>query len=151
LATVDRFIVEYRPGNETKWRQLTEQQAIAGKAQSHSAKAPELRDAFSVRVLFVDGQSKRVVAATGEQIVRHRAAGNSCERVAPGQPVVEQRTPETLEFAWERSECEGHVQGWEYSVSGIALHWGHFIASCRFGQPTMANRRSRRNSLSVPE
>ena len=86
---------------------------------AHSVKAHELKDAFSVRVLFLEGE--KVMAKTAEGLVKHRASGNSCERVAPGEPKLTEGEGkgDELEFSWEKAECEGRIEGYEYSVSGI--------------------------------
>lgn len=121
IAAFDRFLVEFRPGNDTKWRRLAEQGVEESVAKTigktHSLRTTKLKDAFSVRVMLVDGQRKRAIAVTGEQLVRHKANGNACERVAPEQPKGTANGT-AMELSWQRTECVGRIQGWEYSVSG---------------------------------
>lgn len=115
-----RFVVEYRAGNESRWLRV-EQEAEAAKmagAGSLSVVAPELDsdNAFSVRVLFIDAENQ-ALAATGEQLVAHAGGDNECEERAPDAPVVEGAPgTDSVEFSWQRPDCEGDIQGYEYAV-----------------------------------
>lgn len=112
------FVVEYRPGNESKWRRVAAEPEAAKAEQSMSVIAPELStdNAFSTRVVFADAK-RRSLAVTGEALVAHRADGKSCERMGPERPKLEGRGADSAEFSWSRPECEGNIQGYEYTVS----------------------------------
>lgn len=93
-------------------------------------------DAISVRLLFIGEKEEKkkpiLIAKTEESLVGHKSIGNSCERVASGEPkFLEEKEgeeevkkkndkiviiPETIKFKWEQVKCEGHIEGWEYMV-----------------------------------
>ncbi|KAL7078156.1 hypothetical protein ACQ4LE_002151, partial [Meloidogyne hapla] len=123
----DQYILEYKLGNETKFYLLTKKEETK-QQKSFSFKTSKLVDAISVRLLFIgEKEEKKVVAKSEEQLVKHKSIGNSCERVATGEPkflISEEEekdekiiiTPETLKFKWEQVKCEGHIEGWEYLI-----------------------------------
>uniref|UniRef100_A0A914HBE2 Fibronectin type-III domain-containing protein n=1 Tax=Globodera rostochiensis TaxID=31243 RepID=A0A914HBE2_GLORO len=116
---VSHFVVEFRPGNESKWRRANaeaEPSKAANGPESLSLRVRELGDnAFSVRVVFVDEQ-KRAVAVTGEQLIAHSAGAKSCERMAPVEPTVGEVDAHSVQFSWQRPDCEGDIQGYEYAI-----------------------------------
>uniref|UniRef100_A0A915DIS7 Fibronectin type-III domain-containing protein n=1 Tax=Ditylenchus dipsaci TaxID=166011 RepID=A0A915DIS7_9BILA len=68
-----KFLVEYRPNNDSKWQKVSEERLATDGQESYSVAASELVDAFSVRVVFVDSKqtavarSKEVLVSSGDQ------------------------------------------------------------------------------------
>uniref|UniRef100_A0A914MTK8 Fibronectin type-III domain-containing protein n=1 Tax=Meloidogyne incognita TaxID=6306 RepID=A0A914MTK8_MELIC len=132
-----QYILEYKLGNETKWYLLTKKEETnQQQQQSYSIKTTKLDDAISVRLLFIGEKEEKkkpiLIAKTEESLVGHKSIGNSCERVASGEPkFLEEKEgeeevkkkndkiviiPETIKFKWEQVKCEGHIEGWEYMI-----------------------------------
>ncbi|CAK5085675.1 unnamed protein product [Meloidogyne enterolobii] len=130
-----QYILEYKLGNETtKWYLLTKKEETnqQQQQQSYSIKTTKLEDAISVRLLFIgekeEGKKPILIAKTEESLVGHKSIGNSCERVASGEPKFLEEEgegevknkivliPETIKFKWEQVKCEGHIEGWEYMI-----------------------------------
>ncbi|KAL3115899.1 hypothetical protein niasHT_007199 [Heterodera trifolii] len=112
------FVVEFRLGNDSKWRRAAAEikPPKENGDQSLAARLIELEDnAFSVRVVFVDERS-RAVAVTGEQLIAHKADEKSCERMAPAVPKADEVGTDSIRFSWEQPKCEGDIQGYEHAI-----------------------------------
>lgn len=115
-----KFIVEYKPANETRWRRVHEDRDASEDEESYSVSAPELNNAFSVRVVVVDDE-QRAVARTKEALIS--GGVGACEGVsgAPSEIRVQQ-SGNTITFTWNTPSCDqetSNILGYEY------MFWNH--------------------------
>lgn len=116
---VERFVVEYKPDNATRWERVAaDSEAVSGQ-DSYSVDAAELSHAFTVRVIMV-GDEDRAVAKTRETLVQNQNS-QACSSLA-GIPTSLKAQPslDKLTFTWNVPTCEDsskNVVGYEYAVS----------------------------------
>lgn len=116
---IERFVVEYRPDNSTRWERVgADREAVSGE-ESYSVEAAELGQAFSVRVVMV-GAEDRAVAKTREALVKNQNS-KACSSLA-GIPTSVRAQPaiDKLTFTWNEPTCEDsttNVLGYEYAVT----------------------------------
>lgn len=117
FPTVRRFIVEYRPGNDTKWLRVRQDAEVgAVPVASYAVNAPELVDAFSVRVVLVDDEGQALARTKEAVVVRNEGVG--CDSV-PITSVQANSNPSSIVFTWKRPQCDesiAQIVGYEYSV-----------------------------------
>uniref|UniRef100_A0A7E4VM27 Fibronectin type III domain protein n=1 Tax=Panagrellus redivivus TaxID=6233 RepID=A0A7E4VM27_PANRE len=112
-----KFIVEFKPSNETRWVRLQEDREVRDDEESYSVSATELNNAFSVRVIVVDDE-QRAVARTKEALVS--GGGGPCEGAA-GAPTDVRVLPSgtSITFTWEIPSCDqdlSSILGYEYMI-----------------------------------
>ncbi|KAI6201513.1 hypothetical protein M3Y96_00850200 [Aphelenchoides besseyi] len=115
---VERFVVEYKSSNATRWERVSaDREAVSGE-ESYSVDATDLDNAFSVRVMMV-GADDRAVAKTKESLVKAHSP-RACNGPA-GTPTGVKVKPSlnTLTFTWTIPNCLNgaeNVVGYEYAI-----------------------------------
>lgn len=112
-----KFIVEYKPANETRWMRVQEDRNANEDEENYSVSATELSNAFSVRVVIVDDE-QRAVAKTKEALVS--GGVGACEG-ASGAPSGIRIEPvgNSITFSWTAPTCDqdlSSISGYEYMV-----------------------------------
>lgn len=115
---IERFVVEYKPNNDTKWLRLPEDREVTDD-DSYQVTGPELADAFSVRIVAI-GKDGSAVALTKEALVSGGAGDCEGPRGVPKSVRVDS-SRSSLTFSWQEPDCRASVLGYEYSV---CLHRG---------------------------
>ncbi|KAI1721462.1 fibronectin type III domain-containing protein [Ditylenchus destructor] len=120
IADVHKFIVEYRPKNDSRWLRANEERMASEDEDSYSVSAPELVDAFSARVIFVDS-SKKAVAKTQEVLVSGGEDSSGCNSAGGTvRDITMESTSATLSYSWNQPQCDekagGPIVGYEYSI-----------------------------------
>uniref|UniRef100_A0AC34QKY1 Fibronectin type-III domain-containing protein n=1 Tax=Panagrolaimus sp. JU765 TaxID=591449 RepID=A0AC34QKY1_9BILA len=115
-----KFIVEYKPANETRWRRVKEDRTASDDEESYSVSASELNNAFSVRIVVVDDE-QRAVARTKQALVS--GGVGACEGIAGAPSDIRiQASGTTITYVWEIPACDqdlSSILGYEY------MFWNH--------------------------
>lgn len=115
---VERFVVEYKPDNATRWERVGADSDFVPDQESYSVDAAELSHASTVRVIMV-GDEDRAVAKTREAIVKNENS-RACSSLA-GVPtdIKVQPSIDKMSFTWNVPSCEDsekNIVGYEYAV-----------------------------------
>lgn len=115
------FIIEYRPNNDTKWLKVSETRNFSDETDSYFVSAPELLNAFSCRVVFIDAQQN--VIARSKEVLINEVEGNLCKgEKGIVKSITVNSSPTSLTFSWKKPECdqqETPIVGYEYMVIGF--------------------------------
>ena len=119
-VSATKFVVEYKPTNETRWRRVSEDRTASEEEDNYSVSAPELANAFSVRVIVVD-EEQRAVARTKEALIS--GGVGACEGTAGAPTNINVRASgSSLSFSWDVPSCDqdlSSILGYEY------MFWNH--------------------------
>lgn len=115
---VERFVVEYKPDNATRWERVGADSEVVSGQESYSIDAAELSHGFTIRVIMV-GDEDRAVAKTREALVQNQNS-QACSSLAGVPTEVKAKTSlDKLTFTWNVPTCEdsnSNVVGYEYAV-----------------------------------
>uniref|UniRef100_A0A914BWZ1 Fibronectin type-III domain-containing protein n=1 Tax=Acrobeloides nanus TaxID=290746 RepID=A0A914BWZ1_9BILA len=111
-----KFIIEYKPRNETRWVRILEDREARDDEDSYSVSSAELVNAFSVRVIVVDDEY-RAIARTKEALVGSGAS--SCQGLGGiPQDIHADGGFDSLTFTWKEPDCdqtESAIISYEYT------------------------------------